>query len=130
MPYKVTTSPNFERDLKSFKNDKTQKEAISNALKIIIQDPLDGKPLTGQWKGFHNFAFSKKPELRILYSVYTCCPNELKEKSQCRFDDVETNDIDYIKCSGLINFVFVKTREACNNLYAKDKGYVKSFFLE
>jgi|GEM_PF-1656164 len=130
MPFKVSYHKSFERDLKDFKQNKKQKEEILKTLQHIVENPLDGKSLLGQWKNFYNFSFANKPELRILYVVYPCCPIDIKDRQQCRFDDVETNNVQTLECLGLIDFVFVKTREACNNLYAKDKRYIKGFFLE
>jgi mRNA-degrading endonuclease YafQ of YafQ-DinJ toxin-antitoxin module len=130
MPYKVSHRPSFARDLKDFKKSKQQKEAILSAVESLIANPLRGKQMSGQWNRFFNFSFMDKPELRILYVVYPCCPLDIKEKNLCRFDDLDIDPIENTECLGLIEFVFVRTREACNNLYAKDKSYIKDFFLE
>lgn len=45
MPYKISHRQSFVRDLKDFKQNKLQKEAILDAVKRIIENPLLGETL-------------------------------------------------------------------------------------
>lgn len=130
MRYKIAYRSSFERDIKAFKKDKLQKEAIKANLEKLVNDPSIGKPLVGQWSGFYNFSFHDKPSLRILYVIYPCCPLDLKEKHLCRFDDLPDDDPTSEECLGMVEFVFVRTREECNNLYSKNKSYIEPFKRE
>ncbi|MEN9612911.1 MAG: hypothetical protein RLZZ628_3725 [Bacteroidota bacterium] len=130
MPYKIAYRSSFERDLKAFKKDKLMKQAIQSQLERLVEQPTMGKLLLGQWSGFYNVSFHQRPELRILYVLYPCCPLAVKEQSLCRFDDLQDIAPDTDACEGMIEFVFVKTREECNNLYAKDSKYTNNFKRE
>lgn len=131
MPYKISHRQSFVRDLKDFKKNKAQKEAILEAIAQLIENPLLGESMVGAWTGFYKMSFMARPQLRILYVLYPCCPLDVKQKELCRFDEVADNQqVGNMECLGFIEFVFVRTREACNNLYAKDKNYIKGFLLE
>lgn len=133
MPYKISHRQSFVRDLKDFKQNKLQKEAILDAVKRIIENPLLGETLVGAWSetGFRKISFMNRPQLRLFYVLYPCCPLALKEKESCRFDEITDNQvIPNNDCLGFVEFVFIRTRESCNNLYAKDKKYIEGYLLE
>ena len=130
MRYKIAYRSSFERDLKSFKKDKSLKLAIKDRLEALVNNPTMGVPLVGQWSGFYKLAFHDRPALRILYVIYPCCPLDVKEQDSCRFDDLPFDDPTSTECLGMVEFVFVRTREECNNLYAKGKSYTDAFKRE
>ena len=119
MSFSVSYTSNFEKDIKGYKKSPQIQVAIKDAVKEIIANPEIGDSLSGSWTGFTKYSFHKKPEFRIIYHIYTCCRSN--ELSKC--DKHSTEDI----CVGLIDFVFAKTREECNNLYSKDKKYASTF---
>jgi hypothetical protein len=43
------------------------------------------------------------------------------------FADIKHTPEELLECSGLIEFVLIKTREEMNNLYAQPKKYVKNY---
>ena len=58
----------------------------------ISENPSIGDALKGSWKGFSSFHFHRKPEMRIIYALYSCCkPIEMEEKESenwdCRFEE-------------------------------------------
>lgn len=129
MNYKIVYSSSFERDLKSFKKDKRQKQDIKLAIDEILENPLSGNPMSGNFDRFFKYAFSDKPSIRILYVLYPCCQTG---GDSCKFIDNENLDEDsqITSCIGVIHFVFVKTREACNNLYQRSKKDISNFLLD
>lgn len=69
-------------------------------------------------------------QLRIIYSIYPCCPTEIITKNFCRFEDVDINDPSSSECSGLVEFLFVRTREDCTHLYKKTKDFINNIKRE
>lgn len=130
MRYKIAYRSSFERDLKSYKKDKSLKEAIKQSLEKLVDNPTIGIPLVSQWSGFYKFPFHDRPSLRILYVIYPCCPMDVKEQDLCRFDDLPADDPESNQCLGMVEFVFVRTREECNNLYSKGRTYTDTFKRE
>ena len=130
MTYKIAYRSSFERDLKAFKKDKSLKEAIRTHLQKLVENPTIGDPLVGAWSGFYKLPFHDRPALRILYVIYPCCPFDVKERHLCRFDELSIDEPTPAECLGMVEFVFVRTREECNNLYAKGRSYTDSFKRE
>ena len=130
MRYKIAYRSTFERDIKSFKNDKTLREAIKKNLSDLLDNPFIGEPLVGQWSGFYKLAFHERPQMRIIYCIYPCCPTEIISKNSCRFEDVDIDDPSSSECSGLVEFLFVRTREDCTHLYKKTKDFINNIKRE
>lgn len=125
MAYKIRMAAGFAKDSKQFKNQESAKKQIKIWLESIIKNPEIGESLKGSWDGYKKVGFHSKPQIRIIYKVYACCTAEMKLTGECRFGEESEED-----CDGLIDFIFVKTREECNNLYAESKKYAKGFSLE
>ncbi len=123
--FKFRTS--FLADLKFFKKDKAKQELIQHCCKEIIANPYLGSFLKSNMQGYLNFEFARKPELRILYKIYYCCDNHQKIQGLCRF---EYANVCSYQCYGLIDFVFCKTREECNQLYKQSKKYFQQYERE
>jgi hypothetical protein len=82
----------------------------------IHQNPASGELLKHNLQGLTSYHFNRKPEMRIIYTVYSC--NENKEGViSCRFDDIPHTPQELETCNGLIEFLFVKTQEELNNGY-------------
>ncbi|MCA6364396.1 MAG: hypothetical protein IM638_15270 [Bacteroidetes bacterium] len=82
----------------------------------IHHNPASGELLKHNLQGLTSYHFNRKPEMRIIYAVYSC--HERKEGIlSCRFDDILHTDEELETCNGLIEFLFVKTREELNNGY-------------
>jgi len=124
MAYKVAFRSSFERDFKKM-NLRIQTFVLDIADKI--QDgALHGEKLKGNFQDFYKFSFGHKPEYRLVYRIYDC--RIVKDgKPACMFDDIEHTPEELLECSGLIEFVLIKTREEMNNLYAQPKKYVKNY---
>lgn len=125
MPYRLKIQSSFEKDAKFFKNNHELKKEIAYWISRIVQTPEIGELLKGSWEGYRKIGFHTKPQVRIIYRLYPCCTDEVKEAQICRFESVETES-----CAGLVDFIFVRTREDCNNLYAKSKKYSEGFLRE
>jgi mRNA-degrading endonuclease RelE of RelBE toxin-antitoxin system len=124
MAYKVSFRSSFERDFKKLKPH------VQNFVLDIsdkIQDgTLQGEKLKGNFREFYKFPFGHKPEYRLVYKMYDCrIFND--GNPVCMFDDIEHTTEELLECSGLIEFVLIKTREEMNNLYAQSKKYVKNY---
>lgn len=130
MAFKVSYTKNFGRDAKAFKNNKPLKAIIPDILSQIIENPLAGEPLLGNMDGLYKYCFGERPQMRILYVVYDCCNSQNEDKSNCKVWEDEPPHNPEEACKGIIDFIFFRTREACNNLYAKDKRYFKQFLRQ
>lgn len=120
MGYSFAFRKKFEKNLKGYKKPAVQEE-ILDSIEHILADPGCGDVLSGNWSGFRKLSFSEKPELRLIYKFYDCCG----ESDGCHYNDKAQED-----CQGHIDFLFLLTREECNNLYAKDAKYVQNFDRE
>jgi mRNA-degrading endonuclease RelE of RelBE toxin-antitoxin system len=124
MAYKVSLRSSFERDFKKL-NLQVQDFVLDIADKIQ-KGTLQGEKLKGNFREFYKFSFGHKPEYRLVYKIYAC--KIYKDgNSACMFADIEHTPEELLECSGLIEFVLVKTREEMNNLYAQPKKYVKNY---
>jgi mRNA-degrading endonuclease YafQ of YafQ-DinJ toxin-antitoxin module len=118
--YQIRRRNSFDKDVKGYKNNKPLKEEIKKAAEAVIENPQIGDPLHDNWKHFKSYHFSRAPEMRLIYVILPCC-KETEEKCEPREQGLNTDG-----CGGLVDFVFAKTREECNNLYAKNKKYTES----
>ena len=124
MAYKVAMRSSFERDFKKLK-PQVQNYVLDVADKIQ-NGTLQGEKLKGNFQSFYKFPFGHKPEYRLVYKIYDCRISKDGDMS-CMFDDIEHTPEELLECSGLIEFVLIKTREEMNNLYSQPKKYVKNY---
>jgi len=120
MPYKVSFHPRFERDLKAFKKDKPVRAMIAAQVKAVIENPDLGEGYTANLSGLYKVSFGQSPQHRLLFRKYQCCQKSVGVGPVCPVDDP---DVEMSECEGVVSFLFVKTREECNNLYKKGKPY-------
>jgi mRNA-degrading endonuclease RelE of RelBE toxin-antitoxin system len=124
MAYKIAYRNSFERDFKKLKPP--VQDFILDVADKIQGGTIQGEQLKGNFQGFYKFPFGHKPEYRLVYKIYQC--RMYKDgKFTCVFDDIEHTIDELESCSGLIEFVLIKTREEINNLYARPKKYVKIY---
>jgi len=126
MPYKIRASPRYQRDEKSFGNNKPARKLVQEKMIEIIDNPEIGRGYIGDKIGFFKLSFGEKPEYRIIYQIYECCQKSNPEQ-ECPFKDQDFSEGD---CKGVVSFSFVRTREECNNLYKKDRAYFDETALE
>lgn len=123
MGYRVVNRSSFRQDVKGFKKQADILAEAQQKVAEIIENPAIGEFLVGSWVGFQKVSFHNKPQIRLIYRVYPCCRNaENQSEDACIYEE-EPNE----ECSGLIDFLFLKTREECNNLYAQRKSYSDGF---
>lgn len=120
MPYKVRTNSSFQRDFKVFKKNKPAKELIARHVEDVISNPGSGSPYESNLSGLYKLTFGDRPQYRIIYRLYQCC--DMKQED-C---DPPGNQ----ECKGLIQLLYVKTREECNNLYKKEKSYFDQSIID
>jgi mRNA-degrading endonuclease RelE of RelBE toxin-antitoxin system len=126
MAYKVSMRNSFSKDYKRLSADLQQ--AVMDSSEVIERDPSCGKPMSNNLSGLTKFSFGRKPELRILYVVYDCRFIRGKEYD-CRYgEEIPHEGDELLTCNGLIEYVYVKTREECNNLYSQRKKHFKNLF--
>jgi mRNA-degrading endonuclease RelE of RelBE toxin-antitoxin system len=119
MPYKVSFHSQFERDVKAFKKNKPVKKLVFEQVQAVIENPGKGEPMVANMLGVYKVSFGERPQYRLLYRKYECCQKP-GEEIECPVSDPDTpND----ECKGVVTFIFVKTREECNNLYKKERVY-------
>ena len=124
MAYKISFRSSFERDFKKLKSP--VQEFVLDISDKIQDGTLQGEKLKGNFQGFYKFSFGHKPEYRLIYKIYGC--QIYKDGNPaCMFDDIEHTIEKLLECSGLIEFVLIKTREEMNNLYAQPKKYVQNY---
>ena len=124
MAYKIAFRSSFERDFKKLKP--LIQNFILDIADKIQEGTLQGEKLKGNFKEFYKFPFGHKPEYRLVYKIYDCRIDQ-DGKSACIFNDIEHMPKELLECSGLIEFVLLKTREDMNNLYAQPKKYIRNF---
>lgn len=126
MPYKITKLSSFHRDYKGLTPQ--IKDEVLKLSDEIIKKPTSGEPLKHSLRGFTKYSFNRKPEYRLIYAVYKCSAADKNSKlNQCRHVDIVHQCGELSNCEGLIEFIWVKTREECNNLYSQDKKYHEQF---
>jgi mRNA-degrading endonuclease RelE of RelBE toxin-antitoxin system len=126
MSYKVSKLTTFHRDFKGLTPQ--MKEEVLEISDEIIENPTSGEPLRHSMKGFSKYSFNRKPEYRLIYAIYNCLLADKNHKlNKCHHDDVTHYEKELASCEGLIEFIWVKTREECNNLYSQDKKYHARF---
>jgi mRNA-degrading endonuclease RelE of RelBE toxin-antitoxin system len=123
MVFKVAYRSSFERDFKKL-NHPVQ-SFIYDISDRIQTGELQGEKLKGNFQGFYKFPFGHKPEYRLIYKLYDC-RIEKAGNPKCMFDDIKHTPEELLNCTGLIEFVLIKTREEMNNLYAQSKKYLRN----
>ena len=124
MAYKIAYRSNFKRDFK--KSNLRIRNFVLDIADKIQDGTFQGEKLKGNFQGFYKFPFGYKPEYRLVYKIYDCRIDK-DGKSTCIFNDIEHTPKELLECSGLIEFVLLKTREDMNNLYAQPKKYIRNF---
>lgn len=127
LEYKVTHRPQFEKSIKKLKtkNSLLVEEILAQA-DLIQKDPSQFEKLTGNLKGLYSAHFHRNPEYRMLFKVYECRIKEKKADFKCSLYEF-TEDNDPTNCKGLIDFIFVETREEFNRLYKLPKKLLAKF---
>lgn len=126
MGYRVTHQTAFERRFKKCPPD-LQTEVLDVVAPQIVNDPLVGDPLKGNWKHYQSWHFHRKPEYRIVYRVYECKVDG--DPPSCDLQDHTDCLPDLNQCSGLIDFVLIGTREEFNRLYKLRQKDIDQFSL-
>ena len=124
--YQSSRRNSFERDVKGYKKNKPLMFEIKDAVQTVVSNPDVGEEMTKNWKSFRNYHFGRKPEMRLIYVIIPCCKDE-KVDYKCQATSLE---LDTSGCEGIVEFIFVKSREECNNLYTKDKKYTEGLLGE
>lgn len=128
MPYKVTHRPQFAKAIRKLqkKNPRLVEEILVEADRIQA-NPTQYEALTANLKGFSSAHFHRNPEYRIMFKVYECQKQAEKSKEYyCELAEI-TQCEDRKECNGLIDFVFVDTREEFNKKYKLTKKDLKNF---
>lgn len=123
--YKLCLRKDAIKSLKKIKksNSKTFVAEFEEIFKELCEDPYKaGIPYVGNISGFYKYCHGDSPEYRIIFSIH--------EKQQIcdepeEFDDLELSNDEMENFSGIIDIVFLKTREECNNLYKQNSDYFK-----
>jgi hypothetical protein len=77
-------------------------------------------------QGHFKYKFGHNPEYRLIYRIYNCCENPL-ENEICIQMDTHISPPD---CQGLIDFIYIRTREECNLLYKRDRNYFEDTLID
>lgn len=112
--YKRSPSSRFQKDItRLFKKNKKLAQELFTHLQAIKNNPTGYHFMTGNLKDLYHYNFGRRPEYRIVYAVTVCC-----DQPDCPSDeDIAQGE----SCSGLIDLLFIATREECNNLYNKKR---------
>ncbi len=139
--YQANVKNTFKHDKKKFKKEKKLSALIEEACEQILSNPEIGEAYLGNLVPFFKYKLEyNDSEFRIIYTFYACCDQKQQETKKCRFETenlpsegTEVNAFDMSTCAGLVSFVWVKTREECNNFYSKakfDKSLIQDQLLE
>jgi len=116
--YQTVSTNSFSKDTKRFKNDKAIRELYKNAVQTIVDNPEIGTQYTSNLYPYFKYEIGEKPQFRLMYTLYEC-NDYCRKEDNCKHDDITFSE----ECQGLIEFHFFKTREECNNFYARDREY-------
>lgn len=121
--YILSVRNDVTRSLKKIKKSCSKK--AFNEFKIILdeicKDPVgSGEAYTGNLTGMFKYVHGTKPEYRIIYAFYDM--EHIKANPNC-FEDLELTEEDFEIEEGIVDVMFIKTREECNNLYKKNLKY-------
>lgn len=120
MPYKVSYHSSLAKDLKAFKKSRPIKELIQLKMEEVIKNPDIGAVYEHNIAGIYKLRFEyDKTSYRLLYKKYACC--KTTDLTVCPFEENEGMKDD--ECQGGVDFLFVRTRDNCDNLYKKDAAY-------
>lgn len=121
--YKLYFRKDASRSLKKIKKSNS-KSFVSEFLEIfeeIQNDPyLAGEPYSGSLQGFYKYVHGESPEYRIIFSVYE---KDFMIENSGEFEDCELSEDDFQTIDGLVDIIWIKTREDCNNLYKQKSKY-------
>ena len=121
--FQSTAKPSFKKDFKKVRKSHKKIEAeVLSIMNELIQGKRVGIPLKGNLKGAHKVSFGRKPEMRLIYVVGEC-----DSKTECAFGVSEREDHVIAECGGVISFLWLKTREECNNHYKFSKRQMGDF---
>jgi hypothetical protein len=130
MPYKVTHFNHFVNDLAVYAKSGNPKKKLVAKMEAIIKDPFIGDTFTGdEFKGLHKYRLHGRPEYRVIYRVYNCCRDRNEIMCPHSFPDPDMDVMDD-ECEGVIQFVFLKTREETDSYYKKGKGNFDKSLLD
>jgi mRNA-degrading endonuclease YafQ of YafQ-DinJ toxin-antitoxin module len=123
LEYKLSYYPQFEKSVKKIaKKDKELGQEILEQISLILKDPHSFDKLKGNLKEFNSCHFHRSPEYRILFKVYHCSIIDKKGNAVCEINEDDCPET----CKGMIDLIFVETRETFNRLYKmnnKQLGY-------
>jgi mRNA-degrading endonuclease YafQ of YafQ-DinJ toxin-antitoxin module len=129
MPYKAEYRTPFEKKFKKIISAELLEE-VQETLQQIMTAPNDFPLLTGNLKGLRSAHFHRSPEYRIVFQVYACKLLDKKQNAYCELElHTDSKEPTLENCEGIINFIFLDTREAFNNLYDMGKKYIKKFMF-
>jgi mRNA-degrading endonuclease RelE of RelBE toxin-antitoxin system len=111
------------KSLKKIKrsNSKTFVKEFLDIFTQIAKEPAKGEVYVGNLSGFFKFKYGKSPQYRIIYKVYSI--DEIKSNPE-EFEDIDIKSLE--NCEGIIDLIFLRTREECTSLYAQPKSYFKT----
>ena len=124
MPFKFNGNNRFFKDFNSLPDD-IRKVALSHGI-AITKDPHIGEKATGRWRDFWKFDFVSKASYRIIYTVYYCRQNNTDGGFYC-LNSIKHYNEELSTCNGLIDYVFVKTRQAMDNIYRLHKNQIDTY---
>ena len=125
MTFKLASYSCFNKDLKSL--SKQMQIETKEAIGEIQNNPSIGEQMKGGLKHITKYAYFHNPAMRILYSVNICEPDSEGKKICSHKIEHDVGEIE--TCNGIIDFIHVKTRQECDNLYSKVKQlqeYIRS----
>jgi len=127
LSYKITYRPQFEKSIKKIAktNPQLANDIFDLADKIQLE-PSSYPSLKGNLSTFKSVHFHRNPEYRILFKIYECHKESKNNIHECLLHEI-TLDSEPQNCKGLIDFVFVETRETFNRLYKLSKKELLNF---
>lgn len=121
--YKLAYRKEVEKTLKKIKRSNSKKfvEEFKEIFKVIAEQPENGQPYVGNLEGFYKYVHGERPQFRIIYQFYSI---EEIHGNRAQFEDISDDELE--EMDGLVDLVFLRTREDCNQLYKESKAYFKA----
>ena len=116
--YRFSYSNDVEKSINKIKTSggDNPKNLQSIFDKIKDNPATAGIPKNGPLKDCLNVGFGRKPELRLGYKFYSCCPSHVSRI--CK--EKKSSD----GCLGNIDIIYLMTREEAENFYNKRKKFL------
>jgi Txe/YoeB family toxin of Txe-Axe toxin-antitoxin module len=117
-------SDKSKKKLKKSRSKDFMKE-LQELVNKLEEDPYAiSEAYTGNLEGLRKVTFSNSPQMRIILAIYE---KEYVDENSDEFEDLEIEQEIWDKSAGVVDILFIKTREDCTKeVYNKSKKDIQN----